>query len=326
MQMYWILQLTGWTTYVAVAVGITSMVEEMPLRDALQFGLFIPYGIGVTHGLRSALRSAGESFPAKAGAFVIASVVLTALVIGTDLLLNRQPEMWFGFAIMMIAVSSTVLVGTWTGLYLWISGIRRRAEWETRGKIALRDARLQALEAQMNPHFLFNCMNSIRALVIEDPPRAQDMVTRLSNVLRHSLRQSEEHTVPLVTEVEAVTDYLALEKVRFEDRLRVEVSVDQQAEQVQVPPMLLQTLVENAVKHGIAQVTEAGSLSVRATRHSGSLRLEVINSGRLQQPAPGTQMGLANIRERLRLLYGDRASLDLRDGSGSVTATVILPA
>ena len=200
-------------------------------------------------------------------------------------------------------------------------------EKQVRLELALREAELRALEAQINPHFLFNCLNSIRALVVEDPPKAQDMITRFATLLRYNLNHDSRHTVPLSAEAEIVADYLALEKVRFEDRLRLQVAIDPGAASLLVPPMILQTLVENALKHGIARLPQGGDLQIRAAARNGTLVLEVENSGELADTGSGdTPVGLNNIRERLRILYGDRASLGLRNGeSGRVVATVQIP-
>jgi len=208
-----------------------------------------------------------------------------------------------------------------------VAGPRRFHKQEVRLQLALREAELRALEAQLNPHFLFNSLNSIRALVVENPSLAQDMLTRLANILRYNLRRDLMHTIPLANELEAVADYLALEGVRFEDRLRVEFAIDPAAAQMPIPPMLLQMLVENAIKHGISPLPEGGSLLVRAGVQQGSLLVEVENTGQLGQPAPGaTQVGLANTRERLRILYGTRARLDLINRGGNrVAATALIP-
>jgi LytS/YehU family sensor histidine kinase len=127
--------------------------------------------------------------------------------------------------------------------------------------------------------------------------------------------------------VEAVADYLALESIRFEDRLRVHLQVDEAARQTPVPPMLLQTLVENAIKHGVEELPAGGDLFIRARADGDTLRIEVENAGRLGAPRPGsTQIGLSNARERLRILYGERASLELADsGEGRVAATILIP-
>jgi LytS/YehU family sensor histidine kinase len=165
-------------------------------------------------------------------------------------------------------------------------------------------------------------------MIGEDPALARDMVTRLANILRYNLQRDRRHTVPLSSEVEAASDYLALESIRFEDRLRVHLAVDPAVYQNPVPPMLLQTLVENAIKHGVEDVPSGGDLFIRAGAKGGELRIEVENSGSLAElRTDSTQIGLANARDRLRILYGDRATLRLTaNGAGRVTATVLIPA
>jgi LytS/YehU family sensor histidine kinase len=198
---------------------------------------------------------------------------------------------------------------------------------EMQMKLALSNAELNALEAQLDPHFLFNCLNSIRGMISENSVLAQDMVTRLANILRHNLQRDRRHTVPLAGELDAVTDYLALESIRFEQRLRVHLDVDQSFRQSLIPPMLLQTLVENAIKHGVEEVPAGGDLVIRAGVEGGQLRIEVENTGSLAEPRKdSTQVGLANARERLRILYGDDARLQLAASAGRVTATVSIPA
>ncbi len=214
----------------------------------------------------------------------------------------------------------------WTILYVALTGQRRSREKEVRLQLAVREAELRALEAQINPHFLFNCLNSIRGLVVENPPLAQDMITRLANILRYNLQRDLAHTVPLASEVEVVTDYLALESVRLEERLKVRMTIEPEAAGVPIPPMLLQSLVENAVKYGIAPLPAGGELLVSARLDGDALVLEVDNPGRLADTHPdATGVGLANTRERLRILYGSRASLRLENRDGSVAATVLVP-
>ena len=135
--------------------------------------------------------------------------------------------------------------------------------------LALREAELRALEAQVNPHFLFNCLNTIRGMIVENPAHAQEMITRLANILRYNLRPDRLPTAPLAREVEVVSDYLALESARFEDRLNVKFAVDPEAAQILVPTMLVQTLVENALKHGIAHLPGGGDVLIRGTATKG---------------------------------------------------------
>jgi two-component sensor histidine kinase len=165
------------------------------------------------------------------------------------------------------------------------------------------------------------------ALVEIDPGRAQDMVTRLSNVLRNSLRRDDGHTVTLASELENVADYLALEMVRFADKLQSSITVDEAASQCHVPRMVLQTLVENAVKHGIGRAKDRGDLLIRASANNHNLLIAVENTGRLSPSGRDgvLQLGLQNIQERLKLLYGNRASLRLEENGDRVIATVAIP-
>jgi LytS/YehU family sensor histidine kinase len=152
------------------------------------------------------------------------------------------------------------------------------------------------------------------------------MLTRLSNILRHNLRGDASHTVPLESEINVVSDYLALEAVRFEERLRVRYDIDPALHTAQVPPLLLQTLVENAIKHGIAQAPTGGDLVIRAMRQQDTVRLEVENTGKLTGSSSDDQFGLSNARQRLALIYGSRAALELKAAAGHVTALVSIPA
>lgn len=329
-QRYWLFQCVGWGAYTIVGIVMTGQDAGYSLSMIVGYLAFFGYSIGFTDFFRQQIKRRGwlEQPLAVCGPRLLAGALLigvlqTMLVVLIDMGFNRvfwpySPLIW-----PWLGMTNATLV--WTFLYVQLTSRRRREERDARQQLALREAELRALESQVNPHFLFNCLNSIRALVTIDPPRAQEMLTRLANVLRHSLRPDKEHTVPLAQEVEAVADYLALEAVRFEERLRVKMAIDRDVEQFPVPPMLLQTLVENAIKHGIAQVTDQGDLTVRAARENGAVRLEVVNTGQLRETSNGTRVGLKNARERLRLLYGDRASLQLSGAGESVTATVMIP-
>jgi signal transduction histidine kinase len=179
---------------------------------------------------------------------------------------------------------------------------------------------------QVNPHFLFNSLNTIRGMVVEDPARAQHMITSLASLLRRALQSSRAQLVPLADEMDAVADYLSLEATRFEERLQVSLEIDPDARKFTVPAMLVQTLVENAVKHGISQLSSGGTVCVRGIQNHDALVLEVKNPGKIRDPDPnGTHTGLDNARERLRLFYGDRATLELSESNGAVTATVLIP-
>ena len=195
-----------------------------------------------------------------------------------------------------------------------------------------KESELRALKSQVNPHFIFNSLNSLRALIDEEPARARLAVTQLANLLRYSLQSGSLETVPFEEELRIVNDYLALEQVRHEERLRVRFDIAPETLVLPIPPMLLQTLVENAVKYGISTRPEGGEISILARRENDALRLQVCNPGELASAAraassnTSTGLGLRNAAERLRLLFGDRASLQLRAGTPQVViAEAILP-
>ena len=328
---YWLCQVLGWGTFPAVAaIAIHQNRGHTTVFIAWASECFLS-GILFSDLLRRYVRRRDWlTLPPRrmigrlSIPVLVPATLQTALVMGTLLILQEERGTLGG--VLANWASAAVTWATWTFLYVLITGPRRHREAEVRLQLALRDAELRALEAQINPHFLFNCLNSIRGLVTENPAMAQDMLTRLANILRYNLRRDIEHTVPLNSEVEIVGDYLALESARFEDRLRVHLSIDPDAGPMQVPPMLMQTLVENALKHGIAPLPSGGDLLIRAAIVGDSVVMEVENPGQIAESAPqATQLGLANIRERLRIVYNGRASFELKNRNGRVAATVVLP-
>jgi sensor histidine kinase YesM len=196
----------------------------------------------------------------------------------------------------------------------------------------VKDAELRALKSQINPHFIFNSLNSLRALIDENPGRARQAVTQLANLLRYSLQSAQSETVAFEDELRVVNDYLALEQVRHEERLKLRLDIAPDTLALAVPPLLLQTLVENAVKYGISNRPEGGEIVIVARCEAGQLRLRVTNpgelapGGRAAQSSTSTGLGLKNAAERLRMFFGDAAQLQLRAESASlVVAEVTLP-
>ncbi|HEX6241077.1 MAG TPA: histidine kinase [Polyangiales bacterium] len=224
---------------------------------------------------------------------------------------------------------------TWTTVYFSIALIRHRYIIELRhARMAesLQAAELALLKSQLNPHFLFNALNGVRALIAEEPARAQQSVTQLARTLRYMLDSGREELVTLARELEMVDDYLALESLRLAERLRVVRDIDPRAATTRVPFMLLQALVENAIKHGIAQLREGGTLRMSArivlVDEVAELELEVENPRPEPPPVASAEgVGLRNTARRLQLLFGPRARfhLDLSDAR-LAKARVRLPA
>ena len=217
----------------------------------------------------------------------------------------------------------------WNTFYMAVMSLRRanRLEAESlRLEISAKDAELRALQAQVNPHFFFNSMNSVRALVYEDQDAAAQMIDQLASVMRYALQSGHHDTVPLAAEIEAVQAYLSIEKIRFEERMRVSVDIGLGLEQVRIPPMALQTLVENAVKYGVEASPTGSEIRIRARRmDDGRIHIEIANMGAILPFSNSTKVGLVNTRKRLALALGSGANLDLTENSGWVRATITLP-
>lgn len=329
-------QAAGWGVYAVGNVVLFANWGAPVGRTALVNALYAAWGALATHAMRR--RILREDWLRLPLGRLVAHVLVASVALGIALTLMLvailrvfrllPPEAPFWVVASSTLFNMTILSLVWLAIYLGVGFVRRSREAEIaalRYDLAAKDARFGALQAQVNPHFLFNSLNGVRGLIVEDPPRAQEMVTHLSALLRYSLRSGEEKTVPLGTEMEAVADYLALEKLRFESRLDVVLDVPPDATECRVPPMLVQTLVENALKHGIGNRRAGGRVAVRASRHGAHLVVEVENDGPWIETGGGT--GLANARERLRLLFGDDASLSVVAGSpDSALVRVTVPA
>jgi len=218
----------------------------------------------------------------------------------------------------------------WIFIYIGITTNRRMRETELHNlKLAnsLKEAQLSSLASQINPHFLFNSLNNIRFMIHENPESADNTITALSEILRYSLESGRKDKVPLEQELAVVKRYLEVVSLQLEDRLQLELSVPEELLACQVPPMALHLLVENAVKHGMEHLKIRGLLSIEARDHGDGLALRVSNPTAENSCAPerNTGTGLANIEQRLRLLYGDAASLTIDKEGRNFSATLTLP-
>jgi len=220
------------------------------------------------------------------------------------------------------------IVGIYTG-FRYYTDTQRRLLHAREVESSLKTAQLEALKAQLQPHFLFNTLHAIGVLVREDPSAATRMVALLGDLLRMTLARAGDQEVRLEQELELVRLYLEIERTRFQDRLAVEIDVAADVQHALVPDMLLQPIVENAVRHGIAARPDAGRITVRASRDGDTLRVVVADDGPGLGGSPsaaGHGVGIAATRARLSLLYGDAQSLDVRDADGGgCEVTITLP-
>ena len=232
-------------------------------------------------------------------------------LLGTTFLLNL-PVYW-------------VIIGA-AHLERLVRTARENDRRQLRLEAQLADARLQTLRTQLQPHFLFNALNTVSVLMHEDVDFADRVLLQLSALLRRSLDSSEAYEVPLSEEVGFVKNYLEIEQARFGGRLSYEIIVPDELLDARVPNLILQPLVENALRHGLAARATPGRVEVRAGRHGGDLHLLVLDDGRGLWPGTTERVGLSNTRARLNLMYADRHRFELRNNAGGgVTAEISLP-
>jgi len=270
-------------------------------------------------------------------AFIAIHAALRPFVI-PFVLVGTQPgmaaDMSYGFKF-VTAMRSFVVDNTWgffsavLGFHLWqyARQLRERQLNETRLEARLASAELQVLKMQLQPHFLFNTLNTIYNLIPLNGHEAQSMVARLSSLLRFSLDHVTTEKVPLQHELDFLSQYLDIEKARFEERLHIEKDVPQETLHAEVPNMILQPLVENAIRHGIGRKAAGGTIIISASRQNGQLLLTVTDDGR-PPGSPhehGTGIGLANTRARLTKLYGGNFNFSLEPFGPGTRVSLSIP-
>jgi LytS/YehU family sensor histidine kinase len=217
---------------------------------------------------------------------------------------------------------------SWSALYFGIKYWRQSQQEQQqalRAAALAKEAELQMLRYQLNPHFLFNSLNSAIALIRENPARAEKMIGELSDFMRYSLANGKAGDAPLSDELEAARNYLDIEKIRFEDKLIVSFDIEPNAGEFRVPSMLIHPLVENAVKYGMQTSPMPLRVEINARADNGALRLEVINTGRWIEDSAngrGTSVGIENVRQRLRQAFPERHRFDVFEREGLVHAVM----
>jgi len=204
--------------------------------------------------------------------------------------------------------------------------LQERAQQEERLKSLVREAELSMLKSQINPHFLFNSLNSIASLTMSNPDEARDMIIRLSDFLRYSLKHRENEFVPLSEEMGHMRDYLAIEKVRFGDKLQYEFEIGAECESFPVPTMIFQPLFENAIRHSVYESTEPVTIRFSCTPDKGYMKTIISNDYDPQVPTrKGTGLGLQNVRQRIQLGYKEKASMQWTGEGGIFIVTILFP-
>jgi len=330
--LYWIIQIIAWFG-LAILLALINKSNGVVVDGvrALLLLFFALFGMSLSHALRF-LYLKFNILNGKAllvFIFILLSSICFALVFqflydGFGLvLLNRAFEwsLFFSEAAIM-----TTLFGTWSIIYFLNHYFRkiRISEIENIKLSAQKQhVELALMRSQLNPHFLFNSLNSIKALISENPEYAKTGITKLSNILRSILINSKRPLITIEEEMQFVSDYLELEKMRYEERLQFESFIDEASKNVEIPPMTIQSLVENAVKHGISELKLGGKIVVRIQNEIDSIIILVINDGDLKSKTD-TGVGLQNTKSRLQSAFSTGVIFSIEQIDKLVFAKIIL--
>lgn len=333
---YWTLQICGWGLYGILGMAINSYFYETDLLAAL-FSLCTALVMLLgTHTVRLLIKR-NDWMKLKLGQLLIR---VFPIFIGCAIFINIFNS-WYMIHVIelftyeefsvpiyfLYVLQTTVYFALWLGIYLVIKYFRnyKREEIEKwKLQSALKDAELIALKAQINPHFLFNALNNIRALILEDHMKARDMVSHLSDLLRYSIQFNNNEKVTIAEELEIVNNYLELESIHYENRLKYEIRSGKEVERCKIPPMIIQLMAENAVKHGISQVKHGGEIIISLKQQDELLVIEVANTGKLKE-TERNGIGLRNATERIRILFDKEPDFELAQDGDMVRSTLKMP-
>lgn len=336
---YWIIQVFGWSGVILINI-ITASFSKRLTSDVYFSGfLLCVCGILVTHGFREIskqLQWTSKSVLSLIPRIIFGSLgmsLIYTLLYGSlnDLFIpNAKQVLVFGdMAFVNYVLNFFLLFLIWSLLYFAIHSFENYKAKEIDNlklQAAMSEIELSSIKAQMNPHFMFNALNSIRALIDEDPHKAKEAINSLSLIMRNILMSAKRQLVPFKEELTMVKKYLALEKIRFEERLLVNIDVEKSIMDYPFPPLMLQTIVENGVKHGISKLKDGGMISILARQEDGKLYVDVFNSGELQaKDQSSTGIGVSNTQKRLKSLYDGQGSFELSKSGEYVKASIIIP-
>ena len=335
-KLYWSLQLGGWAFYAIVQIAASVIAAEglgVSTQRIIFFGYEAVFCLLLTHGYRHYINKwkwLGLGMPR-----LIPKVIVTVCVLGAIMYFLRIP---ISFPLRMYSkevafdpenifwgsLYYVIIFFLWSILY-FIYNYFERYNKSLKLEAYAREIELNNLKSQLNPHFIFNALNSVRALVDENPEKSKLAINQLSSILRNSLVADKRGLTRFKEELKVVKDYLGLESIRFEERLRTEFIIDPLSTDFLVPPLMIQTLVENGIKHGISRLTEGGLIQIKTVVEKNILSIQIRNSGRYINGIKRTTggLGLENTKQRLKLIYGGSASFRILTENDSFVLTEI---
>jgi len=339
--LFWLFQLIGWGFPAGINLWGKLMVNTALSKTYIYlegFG-FLMSGIIASLFVRKFLKKRLsfkkfqiDELKLTAISFGIGGAILFVLLLIFSSLFyfiihNKLPNVSL-LEIISTLVNSYIFILFWLLFYLSIK-IYKQFQQNKIEKIelesSLKESQLNTLIGQINPHFMFNSLNNIRALMLEDVDKSRDMITRLSDMLRYSLTQNNKSKITISKELEMVENYIELSKIQLEDRLEYKTEIDNSILDIEIPPMIIQMLIENAIKHGISSLHSGGLVMLKVLNKDNMLIIRVCNSGKLKIDNKSTNIGLKNIKKRIFLMYGDKAEFSLKENSDMVTAMIKIP-
>ncbi|MEE9348508.1 MAG: histidine kinase [Flavobacteriaceae bacterium] len=338
--LYWILQCLGWGSLAGLNT-FGKFVSKSDLNKNYIYAeglLFFLSAILATTIVRFYLkkRLTFEKFESKEFGTLAIGLILGSAVLFTSMLFAKPIYNYFhnkniSFTtteIISTLVNVVLFVFFWIIIYYTIKLLRKFAQnrlLHLELESSLKESQLNTLKGQINPHFMFNSLNNIRGLMLEDVDKSREMITRLSEMLRYSLTKNKIDKIALLDELEMVENYIALSKIQLEDRLIFKKNIEESLINTEIPPMIIQMLIENAVKHGISNLPKGGIVALSIQKETDNLVILVSNTGQLALSKHSTKVGLENIKKRLSLLYGKNAKFSLIENNNEVLAKIELP-
>ncbi len=337
-QIYWLAQMGGWGLFVLGNILVAKMqMQDVKGLYVVSLCIFV-LGILITHFFRFLIHRLGLkkmnilliiliTIPSS----LLLSFLFTSVNTSINDVINGRPILLETFGTRVFwqnTFNFSALFLLWSIIYFAVSTFENWKREEIKNlelRAAKTEIELNSFKAQMNPHFMFNSMNSIRALVDENPDKAKQAITMLSGLLRNNLTLGKKQTIPLKEELDLVDKYLSLEKIRFEERLHIEMDIEPETLLFEVPPFMLQTIVENGIKHGISKVVEGGRIKVKIARQSAFVVITITNTGTFIADESADGIGLNNTKTRLQLLYGNEASFKILSLKNEVEVELVIP-